>query len=226
MTTNDKQHPDAAPVPLPALIKSPEVRLEPRAPLFSFDHEGQQHTMRTVMRDGEPWFVAADVCSVLGYANSRAAVAAHVEADDKGVTNHDTLGGRQRLTIINESGLFALILRSNKPEAKVFQRWVTKNVLPSIRKHGAYAQGAEHLTSEAQANLYAHFRAQTAEALRRHDKATEHDHWVSARRRDARSLAASQKIAQAMGLPLALVSTAAASGVERAVQSLAKGGAV
>lgn len=93
--------------------------------------------VRTVQKDGEPWFVLKDVCSVLGIGNSRMA-ADRLEVDEKGVSQIDTPGGTQDMTIISESGLYTVILRSDKPEAKPFRKWVTSEVLPSIRKHGAY----------------------------------------------------------------------------------------
>lgn len=93
--------------------------------------------IRTVEKDGEPWWVLADVCKVLEISNSRN-VSSRLETDEKGVTLVDTLGGTQQMTIINESGLYAVILRSDKPQAKPFRKWVTNEVLPSIRKHGAY----------------------------------------------------------------------------------------
>lgn len=88
--------------------------------------------------NNETWFVAKDVASALGYSNSRDALARHVDEEDKGVAKHDTLGGSQEITIINESGLYSLVLSSKLPNAKKFKRWVTNEVLPSIRKHGAY----------------------------------------------------------------------------------------
>lgn len=101
-----------------------------------FNFEGKD--IRTVIIDNQPWFVGKDVAEVLGYSNSRKALADHVDADDKGVTNRDTLGGNQDLVIINESGLYSLILKSQLPGAKKIKKWVTSEVLPSIRKHGAY----------------------------------------------------------------------------------------
>lgn len=95
-------------------------------------------SIRTVMINNEPWFVGKDVAEVLGYSNPRDALKKHVDSEDKGVANCDTLGGSQELTIINESGLYSLILSSKLPTAKEFKRWVTSEVLPSIRKHGAY----------------------------------------------------------------------------------------
>lgn len=94
--------------------------------------------MRTVTIDDEPWFVGKDVAEALGYLNSRKALADHVHEDDKGVTKCDTLGGKQDLTIINESGLYALIFGSKLESAKRFKHWVTSEVLPTIRKTGGY----------------------------------------------------------------------------------------
>ena len=100
-----------------------------------FDFE--DNAVRVVDIDGEPWFVAADVCRVLDIKNSRDAVA-DLDDDEKGVVNTDTLGGKQEMRVINESGLYNLIFRSRKPEAKKFRKWVTAEVLPSIRKTGMY----------------------------------------------------------------------------------------
>lgn len=94
--------------------------------------------VRTVLIDGEVWFVGKDVATALGYSNTRDALTKHVDDEDKGVTKCDTLGGQQNLVIINESGLYSLVLSSKLPTAKKFKRWVTSEVLPSIRKHGAY----------------------------------------------------------------------------------------
>lgn len=95
--------------------------------------------IRTVVIENEPWFVGKDIAFVLGYSNSRKAIIDHVDDEDKGVTKRDTLGGSQDLTVINESGLYSLILSSKLPTAKKFKHWVTSEVLPTIRKHGAYA---------------------------------------------------------------------------------------
>ena len=102
--------------------------------IFSFE----SNNVRVVMKGSEPWFVAKDVCGVLGYENSRKALANHIDEDEKGVTRCDTPGGAQEMSIISESGLYALIMRSHKPEARRFRKWVTAEVLPSIRKHGIY----------------------------------------------------------------------------------------
>ena len=95
-------------------------------------------SVRTLTIDNEPYFVGKDVAEILGYSNKRDALAKHVDAEDKGVAKCDTLGGIQELTVINESGLYSLILSSKLPNAKKFKHWVTGEVLPSIRKHGAY----------------------------------------------------------------------------------------
>lgn len=100
----------------------------------------QDNVVRTVSIEGEPWFVGKDVAEVLGYSNSRDALAKHVDVEDKmdGVAIRDAIGREQNAVIINESGLYSLILSSKLPTAKEFKRWVTSEVLPSIRKHGAY----------------------------------------------------------------------------------------
>lgn len=106
----------------------------------------EDNDVRTVDLNGEPWFIGKDVAAVLEYSNPRKALADHVDQEDKGVTKCDTLGGVQELTIINESGLYSLILSSKLPTAKQFKRWVTSEVLPSIRKNGGYIAGQEQLT--------------------------------------------------------------------------------
>ena len=95
--------------------------------------------IRTVEIDGEPWFVGKDVAEALGYERPADAIRAHVDSEDKGVGEMQTPGGRQQVTIINESGLYSLILSSKLPNAKQFKHWITADVIPSIRKHGAYA---------------------------------------------------------------------------------------
>lgn len=102
-----------------------------------FEHK-QFGKVRTITLDGEPWMVGNDIAVALGYSNPRDALVKHVDNEDKGVAKCDTLGGRQNLTIINESGLYALVLSSKLPDARKFRRWITSEVLPSIRKHGAY----------------------------------------------------------------------------------------
>ena len=95
-------------------------------------------TIRTTIINDEPYFVGKDAAISLGYSNPRKAIIDHVDEEDKGVTKCDTLGGSQDFTVINESGLYSLILSSKLPKAKAFKRWVTHEVIPSIRKAGAY----------------------------------------------------------------------------------------
>ena len=92
---------------------------------------------RTLTIDGEPWFVAADVCKALELGTPSMTVE-RLDADEKGISSIDTLGGKQRMAIINEPGLYSVILCSRKPEAKAFKRWITHEVIPAIRKYGGY----------------------------------------------------------------------------------------
>lgn len=101
-----------------------------------FDYrDGRQ--VRTVIKDGEPWFVAKDVCEILDIGNPSMALS-RLDEDEKGLSLIDTPGGPQKMAVVNEPGLYALILTSRKPEAKAFKRWITHEVIPSIRKTGAY----------------------------------------------------------------------------------------
>lgn len=102
--------------------------------LQKFNFEGNE--VRTVTINDQPYFVGKDVAVILGYKNTRDALSHHVDDEDKGVAKLDTLGGKQKQTIINESGLYSLIIGSKLPQAKKFKRWVTSEVLPAIRKHG------------------------------------------------------------------------------------------
>lgn len=100
-------------------------------------------SIRTVDLDGAPWLVGKDVAQALGYQNPQRAIRDHVEEEDKGVTETVTPGGTQSVTVINESGLYSLVLASKLPSARRFRRWVTSVVLPSIRKTGSYATGGD-----------------------------------------------------------------------------------
>lgn len=103
--------------------------------------------VRAVEHDGEPWFVGKDVAEALGYSNTRDALDRHVDDDDKNsVVNPDGKRGNHNVTIINESGLYSLILSSKLPGAKKFKRWVTAEVLPALRKNGGYIIGQENMT--------------------------------------------------------------------------------
>ena len=116
----------------------------------------QDNEVRTVEVNGEPWFVLKDVCAVLGIGNSRM-VFDRLDSDEKGVSQIDTPGGLQNVNIVNESGLYNVLLRSDKPEAKPLRKWVTSEVLPSIRKTGSYNQKplspVEMFAMQAQINL-------------------------------------------------------------------------
>ena len=96
--------------------------------------------VRTIAKNNEPWFVGKDVADALGYKETAKAIRERVDDDDKGVSILDTPGGKQKMTIINESGLYSLILSSKLPTARKFKHWVTSEVLPDIRKHGLYAK--------------------------------------------------------------------------------------
>lgn len=96
--------------------------------------------VRVVLRDDDPWFVAADVCAALGISRTDDGVS-RLDDDEKGTASIRTPGGAQEMTVVNESGLYSLVLGSRKPEAKPFKRWVTGEVLPAIRKSGRYEVG-------------------------------------------------------------------------------------
>ena len=102
-----------------------------------FNFRGQD--VRTVIINNEPYFVGKDVADILGYAKHGQALKKHVDEDDKEVSKCDTPGGKQDLITINESGKYSLVLSSELPQAKEFKRWVTSEVLPTIRKHGMFA---------------------------------------------------------------------------------------
>lgn len=99
-------------------------------------------SVRAIEIDGEPWFVAADVCRALEIKNNRD-VLARLDNDERGVASIDTHGGRQEMSIVNEPGLYSLVLGSRKPEAKAFKRWITHEIIPAIRKHGGYLTHAK-----------------------------------------------------------------------------------
>ena len=119
--------------------------------------------IRTTIQNGEPWFVAADVCKALDIENNRKATN-RLDDDEKGVTSSDTLGGKQNLTVVNEARLYSLVLGSRKPEAKAFKRWITHEVLPTIRRTGGYVNSAEafigHYLPHADESTRTMFRAQ------------------------------------------------------------------
>ncbi|APT48970.1 phage antirepressor [Bacillus safensis] len=113
-----------------------------------FNYHDQE--IRTVLQDGQPFFIGKDVADILGYSNPRKALSDHVDEEDKdGVTIRDAIGRQQTMTAINESGLYSLILSSKMPDAKKFKRWVTSEILPAIRQTGQYG-GPKALTEREQ----------------------------------------------------------------------------
>lgn len=140
--------------------------------IVPFEYHGRE--VRTLTIDGEPWFVLTDLCRVLDIANARN-VAARLDDDQKGVRLLDTPGGRQNLTVVSEAGMYEVVLRSDKPEAVAFRRWITSDVLPTIRKTGRYGSDVDmlaHLPSSQMLQLAAEAakRAEEAEAQIERDK--------------------------------------------------------
>jgi prophage antirepressor-like protein len=140
--------------------------------LRAFNNE-EFGTIRTVMIDGEPWFVGKDVAIALGYNNPRDALAKHVDAEDKKtVAIRDGIRGNPNVTIINESGVYSLILSSKLPNAKKFKRWVTAEILPSVRQTGSYSAKPMTLAEQAlaQAQILVDHEKQLAELSESVDK--------------------------------------------------------
>lgn len=142
-----------------------EKKMEDQIQLFNF--ENQQ--VRTLRIDGEPYFVGKDVAEILGYSRTADAIKQHVDEEDKGVGKIQTPGGKQNLTIINESGLYSLILASKMPNAKRFKRWVTSEVLPTIRRHGAYMTDEKAFDVVNNKDGLASLLQQAADQLRQKD---------------------------------------------------------
>lgn len=139
--------------------------------IFSY----QSHEVRKVEVNGEPWFVLKDVCSILNI-NNQSDVYNRLDDDEKGVAQIDTLGGQQKMSTVNESGLYHVILRSDKPEAVPFRKWVTSEVLPQIRKTGSYSivQADPNLPPElAMVEGLLNSMKQMYSTQQRHDKAIE-----------------------------------------------------
>lgn len=118
--------------------------------LFKFDNvaSGDTFALSALEKDGQAWFAAGDVCKALGLHRT---ATRRLDDDEKDVHKTHTLGGTQEISIINESGLYSLIFSSNKEQARVFRKWVTSQVIPSIRQHGGYINGQEALPKEEQA---------------------------------------------------------------------------
>ena len=123
------------------------VKQEQGNNVLDFQFEG--HDVRAIAIDGEPWFVGKDVAEALGYSNTRKAIRDHLDDDEKMEERIVTPSrGKQKMTLINESGLYALILSSKLESAKKFKKWVTSEVLPSIRKNGGYIYGQENMSED------------------------------------------------------------------------------
>lgn len=122
--------------------------------------------IRTIKDADAVYFVGKDVAQALGYSNQRDAIARHVDKEDKGVVKRDTPGGAQDVTIINESGLYSLVLSSKLPSAKRFKRWITSEVLPALRRQGGYMLTSENETPE---QIMARALKIADEALKRKD---------------------------------------------------------
>lgn len=105
----------------------------------TFEYCPVKQGVRSVILAGEPWFVAKDVCEALGINKYRDFIASHLDEDERMSILMDTLGGKQSMVAVNESGLYNLIFQSRKPEARAFRKWVTAEVLPSIRRTGMYS---------------------------------------------------------------------------------------
>lgn len=125
--------------------------------------------IRAMIIENEPWFVGKDVAETLGYSNTRDALYKHVDVEDKGVANCDTLGGSQQVIVINESGLYSLIMSSKLPTAKKFKHWVTSEVLPSIRKSGVYMTDEKAFEITHNPQSLADLLLQAGEQLKRKD---------------------------------------------------------
>ena len=148
-----------------------------------FQHE-MFGSLRAVRKEpqGEPWFVAKDVCGCLDLTNA-AQTLSYLDDDEKGIISNDTPGGKQQMLVISEPGLYSLVLRSRKPEAKAFKRWVTHDILPSIRKSGGYMTAKPDDTPEtilARAVLIAQDTLKRVEAER--DEAVRTKAWIGSRR--------------------------------------------
>lgn len=135
--------------------------------LQPFDFEGNE--VRTLKINEEPYFVGKDVAKILGYKNTKDALAKHVEVEDKLGSQIATSGQRREMTVINESGLYSLILSSKMPNAKRFKHWVTSEVLPAIREHGAYMTDQKAFDVVHNKNGLADLLQQAADQLKQKD---------------------------------------------------------
>lgn len=156
--------------------------------IVPFQFEGAEE-VRVVVKDGEPWFVASDICQVLGIQNTSKALRT-VPDKYKGITQSSTLGGAQGVLIVSEPGMYRLVMRSDKPRAEQLQQWISEEVLPSIRKSGSYVSGISpelmtnprvqhamqivHLTAASELAL-AQLQAHTMQLLEQNQRLAAHD---------------------------------------------------
>jgi len=176
---------------------------------FNFDG----HATRTIMVDGEPWFIASDVAAILGYSETAAATRT-LDEDDKGLQTVQTLGGPQSMTAVNESGLYALILGSRLESAKRFKRWITKEVLPSIRKTGGYGTPAGYASAM---QTVAHVLRQADAEL---EHRTRHDFYRVTSRAQERRAVALVETASKYGLDAEALKVANDRGTDEALASI------
>ena len=183
-------------------------------------HLGVDAPVRVTDQNGEPWFIAKDVCDILGFSDTNAGTR-HLDEDEKMTVNLTGISPTNPMvTLINESGLYSLILKSRKPEAKAFKKWVTKDVLPSIRKHGGYLKGQEELSEGLVSSLHRTIRENALPALRYYDRLTEHDHYpgISKHKREASKQEAIIETAVKFDLPPSFVRQLVSHGVEEALR--------
>jgi len=162
-----------------------------------FNSLNEGFSLRTVEKGGETWFLASDVCAALDLGNI-AQAGARLDEDEKGIISNDTPGGEQKVSIVSESGLYSLVLGSRKPDAKIFKRWVTHEVLPKIRKTGQYAITTPRSLPEA-----LRLAADLAEKLEAAQPAVE----FVARYVEAENTKGLREVAKVLGIPPVKFST-------------------
>lgn len=180
--------------------------------LTSYTFEPVGITVRAIVRDGAPWFVAKDVCDALGLRvdNSVRGLSAHERA------NTQLKGFARGATIINESGLYAVIMRSRKAEAQQFREWVTGTVLPSINRNGGYLTGEERLSQADRDALHVVCRAELERMVQRVDDDTWHDSLKSPLTKAERMARVIEHRAAQMGIPLSIAKRTCSGDVEGA----------
>jgi len=192
---------------------------------FTFPEKGMK--IRAVNQDGEPWFIAKDVCEILGFSDTNAGTR-HLDDDEKMTVNLTGISPTNPMvTLISEPGLYTLILKSRKPEAKPFKKWVTKAVLPSIRKHGGYFDGQESLQNELVACLHRTIQENALPALRYYDKLADSCHRSIGRSSSSKSMEWKQEAikiaANEFDIPVSWMNKIAGGGINEVLAAV-KGG--